>query len=39
VACADGVVAIEELQVAGKKRMAVRDLLLGMKIDKEDKFL
>ena len=29
VACADGVVAIEELQVAGKKRMAVRDLLLG----------
>ena len=29
VACGDGVVAIEELQVAGKKRMAVRDLLLG----------
>ena len=29
VACQDGVVAIDELQVAGKKRMAIRDLLLG----------
>ena len=33
VACHDGWVAIEELQVAGKKRMAVRDLLLGYRID------
>ena len=33
VACGDGVVSIEELQVAGKKRMAVRDLLLGYKVE------
>jgi methionyl-tRNA formyltransferase len=32
VACNDGFVAIEELQVAGKKRMAVRDLLLGYQV-------
>jgi methionyl-tRNA formyltransferase len=32
VACDDGVVSIEELQVAGKKRMAVRDLLLGYQL-------
>ena len=32
VACADGFVSIEELQVAGKKRMAVRDLLLGYQL-------
>ena len=32
VACNDGLVAIEELQVAGKKRMAVRDLLLGYQV-------
>jgi methionyl-tRNA formyltransferase len=38
VACVDGVVAIDELQVAGKKRMTVRDLLLGMHFDKDDKF-
>ena len=37
VACADGVVAIEELQVAGKKRMMVRDLLLGYRVE-EAKF-
>jgi methionyl-tRNA formyltransferase len=29
VRCADGVVYIEELQMAGKKRMAIKDLLLG----------
>ena len=29
VACADGWISIEELQMAGKKRMATRDLLLG----------
>ena len=38
VACADGLVAIEELQVAGKKRMAVRDLLLGLTLNNTDKF-
>ncbi|MBR5206742.1 MAG: methionyl-tRNA formyltransferase, partial [Alistipes sp.] len=29
VRCADGVVYIEELQLAGKKRMLIKDLLLG----------
>ena len=29
VACADGWVYLEELQIAGKKRLAVRELLLG----------
>jgi methionyl-tRNA formyltransferase len=38
VACADGLVTIEELQVAGKKRMAVRDLLLGLTLNNTDKF-
>lgn len=31
VACADGWVEIHELQVAGKRRMATRDLLLGLR--------
>lgn len=31
VACQDGWVDIHELQVAGKRRMAVRDLLLGLR--------
>ncbi|MBR3886679.1 MAG: methionyl-tRNA formyltransferase [Alistipes sp.] len=31
VACQDGWVEIHELQVAGKRRMAVRDLLLGLR--------
>ena len=31
VACADGWVEIHELQVAGKRRMATRDLLLGFR--------
>ena len=38
VACSNGYIAIEELQVAGKKRMAVRDLLLGMNINDTDRF-
>ena len=38
VACTDGLVAIEELQVAGKKRMAVRDLLLGLTLNSTDTF-
>ena len=38
VACADGLISIEELQVAGKKRMAVRDLLLGLNLDADDHF-
>ena len=29
VACADGWIVPGELQIAGKKRLAVRDLLLG----------
>ena len=35
VACADGWITIHELQVAGKRRMATRDLLLGFR-DIED---
>jgi methionyl-tRNA formyltransferase len=31
VACADGWISIEELQIAGKKRMTTRDLLLGFR--------
>ena len=38
VACGDGVIAIEELQMAGKKRMAVRDLLLGLSLNENDRF-
>ena len=29
VACTDGWIRLEELQIAGKKRLAVRELLLG----------
>ena len=31
VACSNGWIAIHELQVAGKRRMATRDLLLGFR--------
>jgi len=31
VACADGFIAIEEIQLAGKKRVAVKDFLLGFR--------
>lgn len=31
VACKDGWIALEELQLAGKRRMPVRDLLLGLR--------
>ena len=31
VACADGRILIDELQIAGKRRMSARDLLLGMR--------
>ncbi len=31
VGCADGVISIEQIQLAGKKRLAVKDLLLGFK--------
>ncbi len=31
VGCADGTIAIESIQLAGKKRLAVKDLLLGFK--------
>ncbi len=32
ITCADGMVALEELQIPGKKRMDVKSLLNGMKI-------
>ena len=38
VACSDGLVSIDELQVAGKKRMVVRDLLLGLTLNDSDTF-
>lgn len=38
VACKNGFISIEELQVAGKRRMAVRDLLLGMRFERDEKF-
>ena len=31
VACADGRIVIDELQIAGKRRMSAHDLLLGMR--------
>lgn len=31
VSCADGLIFVEELQIAGKRRMSVHDLLLGMR--------
>lgn len=31
VACADGWIALGEIQIAGKKRLAVRELLLGLR--------
>lgn len=31
VACADGWVAIDEIQISGKRRMSVHDLLLGLR--------
>ena len=38
VACADGWIAVEELQIAGKKRLPVRDLLLGWRDVSQYKF-
>ncbi len=38
-ACADGWVLVEELQIAGKRRMPVRDLLLGLREIEEYRFL
>ena len=35
VRCADGVVYIEELQMAGKRRMAIKDVLLGWRLSNE----
>lgn len=31
VACADGRIVVDELQIAGKRRMSARDLLPGMR--------
>lgn len=38
VACADGWIRIEEIQVAGKRRMPVKDLLLGLRNIDEYRF-
>ena len=38
VACADGWIAVGELQIAGKKRLPVRDLLLGWRDVSQYKF-
>lgn len=38
VACNNGVVSLDELQLAGKKRMPVRDLLLGLRLDEQYRF-
>jgi len=38
-ACADGWILVEELQIAGKRRMPVRDLLLGLREIEEYRFL
>lgn len=37
VACQDGFLLIEELQVAGKKRLKIKDFLLGFKPEGNDK--
>ncbi len=39
VACGRGVLAIKELQLAGKKRMAARDFLLGVKMTPGEELL
>lgn len=39
VACADGWVILNEIQIAGKKRMPVRDLLLGLRDIADYRFL
>ncbi len=39
VACTDGYINIKELQIAGKKRMLVAELLKGFKIDNGFKFV
>ena len=39
VACTDGYIIIKELQIAGKKRMPVTELLKGFKIDDGFKFV
>ena len=38
VACSDGWVSIKEVQLAGKKRMCIKDLLLGLRDVEEYKF-
>lgn len=38
VACKDGWIALEELQIAGKRRMATKDLLLGLRDAAEYRF-
>jgi methionyl-tRNA formyltransferase len=38
VTCADGVVYIEDIQIAGKKRLKIKELLLGFRGAEEYKF-
>ena len=38
VVCADGIIYIEDIQIAGKKRLRTRDLLLGFREPEQYKF-
>lgn len=38
VTCADGIVYIEDIQIAGKKRLKIRELLLGFRSAEEYRF-
>ena len=38
VTCADGIVYIEDIQIAGKKRLKIKELLLGFRGAEEYKF-
>jgi methionyl-tRNA formyltransferase len=35
VTCADGIVYIDDIQIAGKKRLNIRELLLGFRSAEE----
>lgn len=39
VACGQGILAIKELQIEGKKRMSTHDFLLGVKVQPGERFL
>ena len=38
VVCADGIIYIEDIQIAGKKRLKTRELLLGFREPEQYKF-